>query len=231
MSRHWPLFDLRVRTSNLELRVPTDEDLEALADLAAGGVHDPAVMPFAVPWTDAEPAERARATMQWQWRSRAEWQPDRWQLGLAVLSGPPDARIVVGTLEVAAKNFAVLREVTTGSWLGRRFHGRGIGTEMRAAVLHLAFVGLGAQCATSDAFEDNPASFGVSRKLGYAPDGIQRIAVRGRPVTSRRLRLDRATWHAHRTVEVTVGGLAGCRDMFGLPAEPDTEVRDPRADA
>ncbi len=215
MSAHWPLFGLRLRTPNLELRVPTPEDLDALADLAAEGVHDPAVMPFQVPWTDAEPAERARATIQWQWGSRAGWRPDRWRLGLAVLSGPPDARVVVGTQEVAAKDFAVLREVATGSWLGRRFHRRGIGTEMRAAVLHLAFAGLGAEYATSDAFTDNPASFGVSRRLGYQLDGIQRMVVRDRAVTLRRLRLDRGGWQAHRTVEVTIEGLAKCRDMFG----------------
>ncbi len=215
MSAHWPLFGLRLRTPNLELRVPTPEDLDALADLAAEGVHDPAVMPFQVPWTDAEPAERARATIQWQWGSRAGWRPDRWRLGLAVLSGPPDARVVVGTQEVAAKDFAVLREVATGSWLGRRFHRRGIGTEMRAAVLHLAFAGLGAEYATSDAFTDNPASFGVSRRLGYQLDGIQRMVVRDRAVTLRRLRLDRGGWQAHRTVEVTIEGLAECRDMFG----------------
>ncbi|HEY9389863.1 MAG TPA: GNAT family protein [Mycobacteriales bacterium] len=215
MSAHWPLFGLRLRTPNLELRVPTPEDLEALADLAAEGVHDPAVMPFQVPWTDAEPAERARATIQWQWGSRAGWRPDRWRLGLAVLSGPPDARVVVGTQKVAAKDFAVLREVATGSWLGRRFHRRGIGTEMRAAVLHLAFAGLGAEYATSDAFTDNPASFGVSRRLGYQLDGIQRMVVRDRAVTLRRLRLDRGGWQAHRTVEVTIEGLAECRDMFG----------------
>ena len=132
-----------------------------------------------------------------------------------MLSGPPDARVVVGTQKVAAKDFAVLREVATGSWLGRRHQGRGIGTEMRAAVLHLAFAGLGAEYATSDAFTDNPASFGVSRRLGYQLDGIQRMVVRDRAVTLRRLRLDRGGWQAHRTVEVTIEGLAECRDMFG----------------
>ena len=41
---------------------------------------------------------------------------------------------------------------------------------MRAAVLHLAFDGLGARRAVSDAFEDNPGWLGVSRKLGYRDD-------------------------------------------------------------
>src|SRR5260221_13370270 len=67
----------------------------------------------------------------------------------------------------------------TGAWLGRRYQGRGIGTQMRAAVLHLAFGGLGAQQAVSAAFEDNPASLRVSRKLGFRDDGIEWHLVRG----------------------------------------------------
>ena len=65
----------------------------------------------------------------------------------------------------------------TGSWLGRSFQGRGIGTEMRAAVLELAFRGLGAATAESGALEGNAASARVSEKLGYRHDGLER----GRP--------------------------------------------------
>ena len=104
----------------------------------------------------------------------------------------------------------------TGSWLGRAFHGQGYGTEMRAAVLDLAFDGLGAEYATSEAFEDNVASYGVSRKLGYVDDGVERHVVRGKPVVGRRLRLDRAGWAAARRVPVTVAGLEPCLPMFGL---------------
>jgi RimJ/RimL family protein N-acetyltransferase len=63
---------------------------------------------------------------------------------------------------LGGRDFAVLREVHTGSWLGRRYQGHGIGTQMRAAVLHLAFEGLGAQHAAFGAFEHNAASLGVS---------------------------------------------------------------------
>ncbi len=42
---------------------------------------------------------------------------------------------------------------------------------MRAAVLHLAFAGLGAQHAVSGAHDHNTASLTVSRKLGYRDDG------------------------------------------------------------
>jgi hypothetical protein len=50
---------------------------------------------------------------------------------------------------------------------------------MRAAVLHLAFAGLGAAEAVSGAFDDNAPSLGVSEKLGYESDGIERLAASG----------------------------------------------------
>jgi RimJ/RimL family protein N-acetyltransferase len=87
---------------------------------------------------------------------------------------------------------------------------------MRAAVLHLAFEGLGAEEATSGAFEHNTASLTVSRKLGYQPDGIERHSVRGALAINRRLRLTRADWDRHRTVPVNIAGLAPCLPLLGL---------------
>jgi RimJ/RimL family protein N-acetyltransferase len=170
------------------------------------------VQPFSVPWTDAPPADRARSTMQYHWRMWGSWQPADWRLGLvAVLDGT-----VTGMQEVAGRDFAVLREVDTGSWLGRRFQRQGIGTQMRAAVLALAFEGLGAQYATTEAFPDNLASRAVSRKLGYAEDGWNRLLVRGQPVPAIRFRLDRAAWQAHRAIPVEIDGLTACLPCFGL---------------
>ena len=209
---HWPLYDLRLRTPRLELRLPTPDDLGALAALAADGVHDPGVQPFLVAWTDEDPAVRARSVLQWHWRQLSRWSADDWSLQFAVLAD----RVPIGTQEVAGARFATLREVSSGSWLGRAHQRRGYGTEMRAAVLHLAFQCLGAEYATTEAFDDNHASYGVSRKLGYLDDGVARHVVRGRAVLGRRLRLDRAGWDAARAVPVTVEGLESCRTMFGL---------------
>jgi RimJ/RimL family protein N-acetyltransferase len=213
---HWPLDGLRLSlqapAGSLELRPPDDADLAALADLAAAGVHEPDVQPFAIAWTDVEPAARARSVLQYHWSQLASWHPSNWHLDLAVvLDG-----VVVGTQGTGARDFAVLREVSTGSWLGRDYHKRGIGTAMRTAVLALAFDGLGAHYAASDAFTENAASLGVSRKLGYADDGIRRLVVRDRPVTSQRLRLDRESWLAHPTAQVEISGLEPCLPMFGL---------------
>jgi RimJ/RimL family protein N-acetyltransferase len=210
----WPLFGLRLTTPRLELRVPGLDDLAALAGVAASGVHEPGVQPFAVAWTDGTPEQVARNTLQWHWAQWGSWSPDDWSLELVVLAGGE----VVGTQSLSARRFATLREVGTGSWLGRAYHGRGFGTEMRAAVLELAFAGLGAQYATSEAFADNAASYRVSRKLGYRDDGVQRHVVRGAAVVGRRLRLDRPGWSAARTVPVRVEGLEPCLPMFGPAA-------------
>jgi RimJ/RimL family protein N-acetyltransferase len=207
----WPLFGLVLRTPRLELRLPDLDRLAELAELAKGGVHDPAVQPFVAEWTDAAPERVAASVLQWSWNTWARWQPESWSLGLVVIA---DGR-VVGTQGIEANRFATLREVSTGSWLGRAEQGKGYGTEMRAAVLELAFTGLGALFARSEAFEDNHASYAVSRKLGYADDGISRHVIRGAPLASRRLRLDRAGWEAARTIPVTIDGLEPCLPMFG----------------
>ena len=207
----WPLFGLVLRTPRLELWVPSLEQLAALAELADEGVHDPAAMPFLVPWTDLPPGPRGRSVVQYQWRQWGALTPQQWTLELAVLvDGEP-----VGIQSIGGTEFAVTRELHTGSWLGRRHHGRGIGTEMRAAVLQLAFDGLGADWAVSSALDGNHASIGVSRKLGYADDGIALQTVRGQRRIDRRFRLDRDTWATSRTVPVRMEGLEPCRELLG----------------
>lgn len=213
---YWPVAGVRLRTPRLELRVPGMDDLGELARLAAEGVHDPVVQPFTAAWTDVRPDERARSVLRWHWRCWADWQDEAWTLNFVVLHDGE----VVGTQALSAKHFAVCAEVSTGSWLGLRYHGRGIGTEMRAAVLELAFTGLGAESALSGAFEDNLGSHGVSRKLGYEQDGIETHAVRGQPMVLRRLRLTRARWESRSRLPVTVTGLAEALPLFGVSPEP-----------
>jgi RimJ/RimL family protein N-acetyltransferase len=209
---HFPLLGLRLTTPRLELRLPSAEELAALADTAAEGVHDPDTMPFLVPWTDRPPAEVARGLVQYYWLRLGAWTPEDWSLPLTVFhEGVP-----IGVQGIEARNFAITRQVSSGSWLGLRHQGKGFGTEMRAAVLRLAFEGLDAEEAVSSAFEDNHASLAVSRKLGYRPDGIERRAVRGALAIDRRLRLTRPDWVRHRTTPVTIEGLDPCLPMFGL---------------
>jgi RimJ/RimL family protein N-acetyltransferase len=209
---HWPLVGLRLSTPRLELRLPGEDELAELGELAAEGIHEPDRMPFLVPWSDLPPADRARSVVQHHWLRRGNWSPENWALNLVAFENER----VVGLQTIAARNFVMLREVSTASWLGARFQRQGMGTEMRAAVLHLAFAGLNALEATSGAFEDNTSSFTVSMTHGYELDGVERHVVRGRPATMRRLRLTRARWERRRHVPVSIAGLSSCLPMFGL---------------
>jgi RimJ/RimL family protein N-acetyltransferase len=207
----WPLFDVVVRTPRLELRYPDDAMLTELAAVAADGVHDPDRMPFLQPWTRASSPDLERNALKFWWSQRAAWTPERWNFTAAVVvDGRP-----IGFQDAGANAFAVTRSVGTGSWLGRRHQGRGIGTEMRAAVLHLVFAGLGAEVATSAAFDDNPASLAVSRRLGYEENGFTRRNREGRPAREIRFVLTRERWEVGRRDDISIEGLEACRDWFG----------------
>lgn len=126
----------------------------------------------------------------------------------------------MGAITLRANDFPVVREVTTASWLGLPHHGRGLGTEARAAVLTLAFDHLGAEAALSEVFQDNAGSQGVSRKLGYEKDGISRDARGDEVLVSDRLRLTRDRWESRQQSrpwpECRVEGLEACRSSFGV---------------
>ncbi len=207
----WPLHHLELCTPRQTLRPDDDDGLRELAILAARGIHPPEEMPFVSPWTDQEPADLVRGTMQHHWAQRAALAPDNWSVHFLVRH----AGRVLGTQNLAARDFAITQEVSTGSWLGRAHQRQGHGTEMRAAVLLFAFDHLGATTATSGAFTDNPASAAVSEALGYRRDGESTHVRRGRRVTAVRFRLDagqlvRPEW----TLQVT-GFDAACRALLG----------------
>ena len=206
----WPLFELVVRTPRLEWRLPREEEFGALVELVDAGIHDPETMPFFVPWTDVEPSRRARESAQWLWSHRANWRPEKWTFtGVAFVDGRP-----VGVQDILAEHFGAVRSVETGSWLGRAHQGQGLGKEMRQAVLHLAFAGLGAKEALSDAFEDNAASIATSRSVGYEENGEARGHRRDGSARTIRFRMSREAWEQRRREDIRIEGLDRCLDMF-----------------
>ena len=211
----WPLAALRVRSGDLELRYMDDADVHALARLAAEGVHAPDSMPFTVPWTRGAPTEVARSVLTYQWGARATATPERWNLELAVVRDGE----VLGTQAVMAHEFPITRTAETGSWLGLRHHGQGVGTRMRLMILHLLFDGFDGLRATTSAFHDSAGSLGVTRRIGYAENGVDVLQREGKPAVSRRYVLDRATWDARPSAlrpDVTLAGVAGARDQLGI---------------
>jgi RimJ/RimL family protein N-acetyltransferase/ribosomal protein S18 acetylase RimI-like enzyme len=208
-----PLTKLRVRTPRLELRLATVAELRELARTAEAGIHDADRMPFAEPWTDAAGKPGFENEFVEHHVTRLQgWRPDAWVLNLvAFAEGQP-----VGAQSMRGERFAEERTVDTGSWLGRASQGRGLGTEMRAGVLQLAFAGLGARRATSGAIQGNPQSLGVSRKLGYSETGSHLVSPRGEPVEHLDLELQADAFAS--PVPVEISGLDGLLPLFG--AEP-----------
>jgi RimJ/RimL family protein N-acetyltransferase len=201
------LYGLRLRTPRVELRLPTHAEMVELRDVAHAGIHPPEEMPFGLAWTDQPYSEGFVVDfLEWQ---LAEWRADEWNLNLAVWG---DGQLA-GIQTLHGAEFARTGTVGTGSWLGQRFQGRGYGTEMRSAVLDLAFVGLGAVAATSGAMDVNVASRRVSEKLGYRIAGRGVVSPRGAPVPHLNLRIERENWRS--PVPVEIEGLAQCLHLFG----------------
>ncbi|MBZ2196066.1 GNAT family N-acetyltransferase [Ruania sp. N2-46] len=211
----WPFPDLSARSGGLELRYPDDELLVAVATVAAAGLHAEHLLPFNSPWTRGTPVEVARRVLAYAWGKRAAMSPADWTIDLAVLvDGVP-----AGLQGMTARDFAVARTVKTGSWLGRAHQGRGLGTRMRALMLHLAFAGLGAEVASTAAWADNGPSIGVTRKLGYMPNGRQVESRDGRAAEKLQYRLTRADWEENAAVrlpDVTLTGTEQVREFLRI---------------
>jgi RimJ/RimL family protein N-acetyltransferase len=208
----WPLYALRLTTPRLELRVPDDEDIVELFAAARAGIHPPGEMPFGIPWTDGiEQPGALERFLSFFWTARGAVTAQKWQLPFAVVSDGS----ILGIQELLAEDFAGSRSVSSGSWLTTSAQGRGLGVEMRAAVLQLAFAGLGALEAQTSAWVDNPASQRVSLHLGYLHEGQQLLARRGEPTAHLRYRLTREAWQRNRFDGVEIHNLEPCLPMLG----------------
>jgi RimJ/RimL family protein N-acetyltransferase len=175
-------------------------------------------MPFLHPWTDEPSPSLERGLMQWGWRHRAEWSANHWTFNGAVFVDGE----VVGVQSLMAENFALERSVKTGSWLGRDHQGRGIGREMRTAMLSFAFDSLAAREALSGGFVDNESSLKVSRVLGYEDVGRRSVLRRGVPTEMVELRMDRDSWRGVERATTTIAGFEECVEFF---IDPDVEAR------
>lgn len=205
-----PLFDVLLRTPRLELRLGTPEEIGELGRLALRGVHPPEEMPFGVAWTDrAGEPDFLDGFCAYHADRLSSWTVDSWGVDFLVW----ERGVLTGAMGISGEHFAETKTVATGSWLGDAFQGSGIGTEMRVAILELAFRGLGAGAATSGFLEGNAASARVSEKLGYIETGISEISPRGVPVPHHDLRLERRAWAPPFPVEIS--GLEAALPLFG----------------
>ena len=206
-----PLFGLTLRAGDLVLRLPTDDELLELMALAKAGIHPPDEMPFGVAWSIMPSPGFERNYLAYHWGNRSSWAPDAWEIGLGVAL---DGRMI-GMQGMHARSFASTRTVGTGSWLGQAHQGQGHGKTMRGAMLALAFDGLGAIAAETEAFLDNRSSAGVSRALGYAENGVGTLSPQGEPRPTQRFRMTIDDWRARPRPPVDIDGMDACRFLFG----------------
>jgi len=213
MSHPYPPLGLSVRTPVLTLAAATDSLLEQLLPVVRAGVVGPGPLPFDDPMSlyDDSP-QREWRWLRGTWAGRARVSPEFWRLYFVVLVDDEP----VGIQDLIATDFDKFGTVDTFSWLGPDSRGRGIGREMRAAVLHLAFAGLGAREASSEAFHDNQASNRVSEALGYEPNGSNWATRRGDAAQLNRWRLSRERWEANRRTDIELTGVAECLPVLGL---------------
>lgn len=186
----WPPFGLVLTTPRLVLRPILDDDIPAAVTAARTGIHEPGTNPFSNAWTALPDHELGPNMAQWYWRCRASFSPDSWTLLLGVWQHNE----FLGVQDIGATNFKTLKAVSTGSWLKQSAQGRGVGKEMRAAVVSYAFDHLGAEVAESDAATWNKQSLGVSTALGYEPNGLHRQAWNNKLTEVQKLRLTPTTF-------------------------------------
>ncbi|TDE95991.1 N-acetyltransferase [Occultella glacieicola] len=213
MASPYPPLNVRVSTPRLALLGATDDLLDRLLPAVREGVVAADESPFDDPMSlYADAPDREWRWLRGIWAGRAHVAPDFWRLYFVVMVDGE----AIGMQDLIGVNFATYGSVTTFSWLKPSARGRGLGREMRAAVLQLAFVGLGAAEATSDAFTDNGASNAVSRSLGYQRNGTDRATRRGQAAALQRWALTRQRWESNRRGDIQLTGVEECLPVLGI---------------
>lgn len=213
MAHTYPPLNVEIRTPRLTLAGATDELLERLVPIVRAGIADVEPWPFDDPISlYADSPEREWQWLRGIWRGRGRMSPDSWRLYFAVLVDGE----AVGMQDLSGKNFDRFGTVTSFSWLAPGSRRQGLGKEMRAAILHLAFAGLGAREAGSDAFIDNAGSNGISRALGYEPNGTDWDSRKGEAAVIQQWRLTRDAWERTRRDDIELTGVAECLPVLGI---------------
>lgn len=211
MMHPWPLFGVDIATPDLRLRPLREADAISLAARLPVDLDlNPGIPRFTF---GTQRQVRAVVSLQGYWRAYGEWRVDAWCLPFGVWHRGR----LIGSQTLEGDDFLEKRVVDSASFLLPEWRNRGLGLQMRRAVLALAFECLDAEWAISSAWSDNMASLAVSRKLGYEPNGISRHVDGDRIGTLTHVRLTRERWLALGEGEdVAIAGIEPCLPLFGL---------------
>ncbi|MFL6136519.1 MAG: GNAT family N-acetyltransferase [Frankiaceae bacterium] len=204
---------MQVHAPRLSLLGATDDLLRELVPAVRKGVATAPPWPFDDPMSlYKDNPDREWAWLRGIWAGRAKVSDSFWRLYFVVVVDDEP----VGMQDLIGTSFSAFGTVETFSWLSTGARGHGLGKEMRQAVLHLAFDGLGARQADSGAFVDNHASNRISQALGYAPNGVDWSTRRGDAAEVNRWRLTRERWLDGRRDDIELVGVAECLPVLGI---------------
>lgn len=204
------LKNLKIKTPRLELRLPTDLEVEALAKVATTGIQEPSEPHFQDENLYKSPDEIKTWLKNFIEKHNKNWSKDNWQLPFGVFyEGHP-----IGLQTMYARDFPIARGFGCGYWIGLAYQGKGLGTETVQAVLTLGFDGLNAREAYLGAWSDNAASIRIMEKLGFIPNGEYWMARNGNAYKDKRMRLPRENWT--KPNDITFEGIEHYLDMFAL---------------
>ncbi len=208
----YPPLNLKVITPKLELHGATDDLLAQLLPIVREGVVKGQPYPFDDPMSFTKTIRCVKGSGSKPSGVGAAMSPGSWRLYFVVMLNGQ----AMGMQDLIGVDFDTCRTVTSFSWLAPSARQQGLGREMRAAILHLAFEGFGAAEAASEAFFDNLASNRVSETLGYQPNGNNWATRRGEPAVLNRWRLKRSDWELNRRSDIKLIGVDACKAVLHI---------------
>lgn len=163
LSGRWPGKGTLITERNVSLAWIDDEILGQLAVLAGEGIFPRPYPSYAFPWAQGDAETVRKNVIEYQRGVRTTCGPEKWRLEQAVIVDKQP----VGVVGIGAEDWQDRKVGVSGSWLGRRYQGRGIGSTAAVALLRVFFERLGGEEARRIVYPENTASLRVGEKLGY----------------------------------------------------------------
>ena len=212
---HWPLFDLEIGTPRLTLAVPRRRNWRAgYSTLPRTAVHDPASMPFSIPWTDLPSPEMEQEAMRFYARTCADVRPLAWNLQFAVIV---DGSVIGSVrrwglrLRGAAPVHHRIVARTRVPWAGATARRCGL------AALTLGFDGLGAEFArTGVVARQRGVARGHPIARATSRSGTPDSSDAAYPTSSSEFRMPRAHWETIRRDDIAMAGIDATRGFLDL---------------
>ena len=212
--------DLRITCGEVTLKIVPIRDYPTLAANVTNGLFPDGSSITMGTWYDPEHLEvSARRTLGYHF-DRLTWaKKNKWDFVFGIYvpaseefpANTRDGVVLAGVQSIGTEDdYAHTGEAGTGSYLAPQYRAHGYGKQARAAIVDFAFSHMGVNHMLTSALVYNDQSNGVSRAIGYEPDGIKLSEVAGgewHELNCYRLRKeDWETKHRNNFPPVTISG-------------------------